>query len=134
MNSDNLFEISKLADLKEIPIDTFAFIGDAIIELRFKLYLLKDGRRKVQDIYYDSKNYLSAKAHNNFVEILKEYYNNDEKSVYKRAVNSKGAKKKGNDEDYRISTGFEAVVGYLYLKKEYKRLNFLLGVIEECMS
>jgi len=127
----NLFETEPLADLKEIPIDNFAFIGDAIINLRFKLKLLGDGRFKTGNIFIKTKDYLSAKSHFTFVEMLMPEYNEEEIEVFKRALNSKGAKKKGNDIEYRKSTAFEAVFGYLYLKKDYERLNYLLEIIEK---
>lgn len=124
----------QLADLREIPIDNFAYIGDAVIALIYKTKLLGDGRIKTRIVYENSKNFLSAKAHSKFIDLIYEEFNDTEKQYYKRAVNSNGAKKRGNDYEYRKSTGFEAVIGYLFLTKNYKRIKELLGVIDNCMS
>lgn len=123
----------QLADLREIPIDNFAYIGDAVIGLIYKVKLLGDGRVKTRTIYENSKKFLSAKAHSKFIDLIYEEFNDTEKQYYKRAVNSNGAKKRGNDNEYRKSTGFEAVIGYLFLTKNYERIKEILGVIDSCM-
>jgi len=122
----------QLADLREIPIENFSYIGDAVIGLIYKVKLLKDGRIKTRDLYEKTKDFLSAKAHSKFVDTLYDYFTPIEMQYYKRAENSNGAKKRGNDIDYRKSTGFEAVIGYLFLTKSYSRIEELLGVIDNC--
>lgn len=124
----------QLADLREIPIDNFSYIGDAVIALVYKLRLLNDGRIKTRTIYENSKKFLSAKSHSKFVDLIYSKFNSEEMNYYKRAVNSNGAKKRGNDMDYRKSTGFEAVIGYLFLTHNYSRIKELLEVIDSCMS
>lgn len=124
----------QLADLREIPIDNFSYIGDAVIALVYKLRLLNDGRIKTRTIYENSKKFLSAKSHSKFVDVLYSKFTSEEMNYYKRAVNSNGAKKRGNDMDYRKSTGFEAVIGYLFLTHNYSRIKELLEVIDSCMS
>ncbi|WP_113074394.1 Mini-ribonuclease 3 [Petrotoga sp. 9PW.55.5.1] len=124
----------QLADLREIPIDNFSYIGDAVIALVYKLRLLNDGRIKTRTIYENSKKFLSAKSHSKFVDLIYSKFTSEEMNYYKRAVNSNGAKKRGNDADYRKSTGFEAVIGYLFLTHNYSRINELLEVIDSCMS
>lgn len=124
----------QLADLREIPIDNFSYIGDAVIALVYKLRLLNDGRIKTRTIYENSKKFLSAKSHSKFVDLIYSKFTSDEMNYYKRAVNSNGAKKRGNDTDYRKSTGFEAVIGYLFLTHNYSRIKELLEVIDSCMS
>lgn len=124
----------QLADLREIPIDNFSYIGDAVIALVYKLRLLNDGRIKTRTIYENSKKFLSAKSHSKFVDLIYSKFNSEEMNYYKRAVNSNGAKKRGNDTDYRKSTGFEAVIGYLFLTHNYSRIKELLEVIDSCMS
>ena len=54
----------------------------------------------------------------------------EEHAVYKRGRNAKSVSPAKNQSvtDYRRATGFEAVIGYLYLKKEYKRIVDLVKV------
>lgn len=128
-----LFTFYDLADFREIPIDNFAYIGDAVIALRYKMKVLEDGRKKTRKVNDDSINFISAKAHSKFVDNILREFTEEEFNIYKRALNSKGAKKRGNDLNYRKSTGFEAVIGFLFLKEEYDRLLKIFEVIESCM-
>ncbi|KLO23239.1 ribonuclease III [Marinitoga sp. 1197] len=124
-NLGKLFE-SKIKDLREVPIDTFAYIGDAVINLYFINYIIDTGRKKAGKLHNESKNYVSAKAQAKIVDNILNSFNEEEKNIYKRGLNSKGAKKRGNDLEYRKATAFETVVGYLFLKKDYTRLNEIL--------
>ncbi|KLO23616.1 MULTISPECIES: Mini-ribonuclease 3 [unclassified Marinitoga] len=124
-NLGKLFE-SKIKDLREVPVDTFAYIGDAVINLYFINYIIDTGRKKAGKLHNESKNYVSAKAQAKIVDNILNSFNEEEKNIYKRGLNSKGAKKRGNDLEYRKATAFETVVGYLFLKKDYTRLNEIL--------
>ncbi|SHE84987.1 ribonuclease-3 family protein [Marinitoga hydrogenitolerans DSM 16785] len=124
-NLGKLFE-SKIKDLREVPVDTFAYIGDAVINLYFINYIIDTGRKKAGKLHNESKNYVSAKAQAKIVDNILNSFNEEEKNIYKRGLNSKGAKKRGNDLEYRKATAFETVIGYLFLKKDYSRLNEIL--------
>lgn len=133
MNLEDVLNTFDLADFREIPVDNFAFIGDAVIGLKYKLLMLGDGRRKTYDVSKKSINFISAKAHSNFSDNVLKILSEDEENIFKRAFNSKGAKKRGNDIEYRNSTGLEAVIGYLFLKKDYEKLSQVFEVINKCM-
>ncbi|HQF32658.1 MAG TPA: ribonuclease III domain-containing protein [Petrotogaceae bacterium] len=130
----SLFGHFPISGFSEMPVDSLAYIGDAVIALRYKLYILKDGRIKTNTLNNASKKYLTAHAHSFFIDRLNEknFFDETEKAIFKRGYNSKGAKKRGNNEEYRKSTGFEAVIGYLYLSDNYKRLEEIFEVIETC--
>ena len=133
MKEDEQIFNFQISDLREIPIENFSYIGDAVIGLIYKVKLFGDGRNKVGNMFENSKKFLSAQAHSKFIDLIYDSFNEIEKQYYKRAVNSQGAKKRGNDYEYRKSTGFEAVIGYLFLTKNYRRIQELLGVIDSCM-
>ncbi|MGM0639983.1 MAG: Mini-ribonuclease 3 [Thermotogota bacterium] len=133
MNVDDFFKTNKLADFREIPIDNFAYIGDAVIALKYKLLILKDGRKKTYQLNERSKDFLSAKAHDEFALKIFPKLAEKERNIYKRGYNSKGAGKRGNDISYRRSTGLEALIGYLYLDKKFERLTEIFEVIDKCM-
>ncbi|MDK2946380.1 Mini-ribonuclease 3 [Geotoga petraea] len=133
MNVEEFFKTNKLADFREIPIDNFAYIGDAVMALKYKLLILKDGRKKPFHLNERSKDFLSAKAHDDFALKIFPQLSEKEKNIYKRGYNSRGAGKRGNDLSYRRSTGLESLIGYLYLAKEFDRLNEIFEVIDKCM-
>ncbi|WP_129408707.1 Mini-ribonuclease 3 [Marinitoga lauensis] len=128
-----LFE-SKIIDLKEVPVDTFAYIGDAVLNLYFINYIIDSGRKKAGKLHNESKNYVSATAQSKIVDNIINNFTEEENSIYKRGLNSKGAKKRGNDINYRKATAFETVIGYLFLKKDYTRLNEILELSKNALK
>ncbi|WGS64041.1 Mini-ribonuclease 3 [Marinitoga aeolica] len=128
-----LFE-SKIIDLKEVPVDTFAYIGDAVLNLYFINYIIDKGRKKAGKLHNESKNYVSASAQSKIVDNIINNFTEEENSIYKRGLNSKGAKKRGNDINYRKATAFETVIGYLFLKKDYTRLNEILELSKNTLK
>ncbi|KAF2956593.1 ribonuclease III domain-containing protein [Marinitoga sp. 38H-ov] len=128
-----LFE-SNIKDLREVPVDTFAYIGDAVLNLYFINYIIDNGKKKAGKLHNESKNYISANSQSKIVDIIFENFSEEEKDIYKRGLNSKGAKKRGNDINYRKSTAFETVIGYLFLKKDYYRLNEILEISKEALK
>ncbi|AEX85323.1 hypothetical protein XO10_04490 [Marinitoga sp. 1135] len=122
---ESLFQ-NNIRDLKEVPVDTFAYIGDAVLNLYFINYIIDNGRKKAGRLHNETKNYISASAQSKIVDQLKDVFTEEEFDIYKRGLNSKGAKKRGNDPEYRKATAFETVIGYLFLKKDYIRLNDIL--------
>lgn len=128
-----LFLDVKLVDNREIPIDNFAYIGDAVFALKYKIKLLNDGRIKINKVNEKSKKFLSAHAHSKFVPLVEELFSEEEHDIYKRAYNSRGAKKRGNDEEYRKSTALEAVIGFLFLNERFDKIDKIFEVIDKCM-
>jgi ribonuclease-3 family protein len=125
---------SNIIDLKEVPVDTFAYIGDAVLNLYFINYIIDTGRKKAGKLHNESKNYISATAQSKIVDMIIDKFTEEENALYKRGLNSKGAKKRGNDIDYRKSTAFETVIGYLFLKKDYNRLNEILELSKNALK
>jgi ribonuclease-3 family protein len=76
---------------------------------------------------------VSAKAQAELIEKLLPIFTEEELAVFKRARNSKKATKAKNAtvSEYNASTGFEAVIGYLYITGDYERLNYLLNYEKE---
>ena len=101
-----------------------AYLGDAVYELKVREHLINSGICKVNDLQKECIKYVSAKAQTSFLEILinKEFFTNDEVDIIKRARNSHSHSSKSTDIiTYKKSTGFEALIGYLYLNDK-KRL------------
>ena len=115
----------------ENPV-TLAFLGDAVFSLfvREKLVLSKTG--KAADFQRAASRVESARGQSAFVERVLPLFTETENAVYHRGRNAKKATKSKHASagEYSRSTGFESVLGYLYLTGNYERVNellFLLG-------
>lgn len=106
-----------------------AFIGDAVYSLfvREKLALLSDS--KTGELNKRAVSEVNACAQAEFIRTLLPILSEEETAVFKRARNAKKSTKAktASVTDYHLSTGFEALVGYLYITGQYDRLNFLLN-------
>ena len=107
-----------------------AYMGDAVYESTIREYLLSVGQTKPNQLHHMATEYVSAKAQASIMAaLLKEgFISEEEESYYKRGRNSKiNTKAKNTDiRTYLQSTGFEALMGYLYLTKKTERLDELI--------
>lgn len=107
-----------------------AYMGDAVYESTIREYLLSVGQTKPNQLHHMATEYVSAKAQASIMAaLLKEgFISEEEESYYKRGRNSKiNTKAKNTDiHTYLQSTGFEALMGYLYLTKKTERLDELI--------
>lgn len=102
-----------------------AYLGDAVYELRVREYLINSGICKVNDLQRESIKYVSAGSQACVLEKLMDinFFSQDEIDIIKRARNAHSHSSKSTDiVTYKKSTGFEALIGYLYLNDK-KRLD-----------
>lgn len=106
-----------------------AYIGDAYYELEIRKYLLSCGITKNKDLKEKSVTFVSAYAHQIICNKLTDLFTEEEQSIFKRGRNGAplNRRKNLNMQEYLVSSGFEAVIGYLYLKGDVLRLNFLIN-------
>lgn len=106
---------------------TLAFVGDAILSLYVREYLIKLGITKTKELQNRSIQFVSANAQAKFVLALIEenFLSEQEVKLFMRGRNHKSDNKAKNADivTYRQSTGFEALLGYLYLTENHVRLN-----------
>ena len=97
---------------------TLAYIGDAAYEIVIRTILVRKATMQVNKLHRQ------AEKQSAMIEILEPLFTEEEKQIYKRGRNAKSYTKAKNAStiDYRRATGFEAVMGYLYLKGDYKRM------------
>lgn len=114
---------------------SLAYIGDAIYELEVRRHLLSLGLTKVNELQRRSKHYVSAKAHAALFEqmMVSNILSDDELDYFKRGRNAKSHTKAKNTDviTYRISTGIEALFGYLYMSEQRERILELMTWIFE---
>ena len=108
---------------------TLAYIGDAVYELKIRDYLLTQKYVKVNDLHKHAINYTSATNQAKAVDYLMPSLSEEEIEYYKRGRNSGGTHKPKNSSlnEYRKATGFEAVLGFLYLSEQTERLEEIIN-------
>lgn len=105
-----------------------AFLGDAYYELIIREYLLNLGITKNNELKKQSVKFVSAHAHQIIMFKLIGELTDEEQNIFKRGRNNAPKNKRKNLDynEYITSTGFEAVIGYLYLKGDFDRLDYLI--------
>ncbi|OZS78576.1 ribonuclease III [Tetzosporium hominis] len=118
------------ADVKQLNALALAYMGDAVLERAVREHLLVNGMIRPNALHREATNYVSAKAQSLIVHTMldNEFLTEEETATYRRGRNAKsGTVPKNTDvQTYRASTGFEAVLGSLYLRGEHDRVEELL--------
>lgn len=110
-----------------------ALIGDGVYEVFIRTYLVEKNRdMNVHKIHLKAVAHVKAEAQSKFMKMIIDELSEDELSIFKRGRNTKSSTPKNADvADYRWATGFEALIGYLYILDKSDRLNYLLNKIME---
>lgn len=118
------------ADVKEYSPLTLAYIGDSIFDLIIKSLVVNEGNQPVQKLHLRTSRFVQASAQSQMMRVIQEELTEEEHAVYKRGRNTKSVSPAKNQSvtDYRRATGLEALLGYLYLKKEWKRMLELVKI------
>lgn len=100
-----------------------AYIGDAVYELLIRTYLLQTNK-PVHELHKEAVHYVKARAQSEIVHLLAEDLTECEKTIVKRGRNTKtySSPKNADIIDYKYATGFESLVGFLYLTGQNDRL------------
>lgn len=111
-------------DIRTYSPITLAYIGDAIYELVIRTILVEKGNTQVNKLHKRASRLVKASAQSAMIEKLKPYLTEEEMGVFKRGRNAKAATmaKNATMSDYRRATGFEALMGYLYLTEQWERM------------
>lgn len=112
-----------------------AYLGDAIYEKYIREFILFSRGGKMNDIHHLATTYTSAKAQKSFMEKLleKNLLNEYELNLYKKGRNSSPSTTRHNVDlkDYLTATGFEALIGGLYIDGDVKRVEEIIKLITE---
>ena len=111
-------------DVKQYSPLTLAYIGDAIYELVIRTILVRRGNTQVNKLHKQASGLVKAEKQSEMIGLLEEELTEEELHIYRRGRNAKSntSAKNASIVDYRRATGFEAVMGYLYLKGNYSRM------------
>ena len=127
-------EYIKNIDLNTVSMQTLAFIGDAVYNVYIRTYLTSLNNSKSGVLHKESIKYVSAKGQAYTLDKIYDLLNKEEVSVYKRGRNTSISSLSRNIDigEYKKATGFEALIGYLYIKGKKDRLDFLVYKCIEC--
>ena len=114
----------KEVDIKEYSPLTLAYIGDGIYDLIIRTIVVNRGKKQVQKLHLETSALVNAATQSKMMRVMQEHLTEEEHAVYKRGRNAKSVSPAKNQSvtDYRRATGFEALLGYLYLKKDWQRI------------
>lgn len=105
-----------------------ALIGDGIFEVFIRNHILTQNMAlSANKIHIKAIGYVKAKSQACIMHEIEKDLNEEEEAVYKRGRNAKSSTvpKNADVRDYRMATGFEALIGYLYLIGDKERLEFI---------
>lgn len=114
---------------------TLAYIGDAVYELYIRKYLIDKNIIKVNNLQKEAIKYVSAKGQCKFITSMLEdnFLTQEEIEIFKRARNYKTTSHPKNTDiiTYKYATGFEAIIGYLYMNNNEKRIQQIINYCKE---
>lgn len=128
---EKLGELFPDCDYKSMSALSLAFVGDAVYELLIRQYILSKGDARVKTLHETCVKLVNADYQAKMADILFPILREDETAVFKRGRNAHAGHTPKNKSEaiYHRSTGFEALIGYLYLKKDFERLGYFFSLI-----
>ena len=111
-------------DLRNYSPLTLAFLGDCVFDLIIRTVIVERGNRAPESLHKKKSTVVKAQTQAKMAEAMLENLTEEEISVYKRGRNAKSysVAKNASVSDYRKATGFEALLGYLYLQNKEDRI------------
>ena len=117
-------------DVRSYSPLTLAYIGDGVYEIVIRTVVVSKGNRPPKELHKAGVDLARAQTQAKMMEAIKPALTEEEASVYKRGRNSNTATmaKHASMQEYRKATGFEALLGYLYLAGEKDRIMELVKI------
>ena len=117
-------------DIRSFSPLTLAYIGDAVYEIVIRTIIVEKGNAPVNKLHHKASSLVKAVAQKEAMEKILPLLTKEEEAVYKRGRNAKSytSAKNASVIDYRIATGFEALMGFLYLMGRNERMLELVKI------
>ena len=125
----DLFERKKdIQEAKMLSPLVWAYVGDSVFELYVRTHLVNTSNAKPHKLHLETIQFVKAEAQANILEKIWNMLTEEEQEIFKRGRNTENhhLPKNGNVADYSKATGFEALIGYLYLTMQDERLEEIL--------
>ena len=121
----------KIEDVKMLSPLVWAYIGDSVYELFIRTNLVNNSNAKPHKLHIESIKYVKAKAQADILKRIQDNLTEDEKDIVRRGRNVQNhhVAKNSTVADYSYSTGFEALIGYLYLENKQDRIKEIMKEI-----
>ena len=126
---EEFIEIKRIIEeIKLMPPLTWAYIGDCVYELYVRTKLVNETNLKPHYLHIEAIKKVKAKAQAETLNKIYEELTEEEKDIVRRGRNAENhhLPKNANVQEYMYATAFEALIGYLYLTKQEKRLKQIL--------
>lgn len=128
-----LFSDKKVNPREYSPLP-LAYIGDSVYDLFIRTKVIEKGNRHVTDLHKESVKFVKAHSQAESVHAIEDKLTEDEIRVLKWGRNAKSTPPRNADvTDYRYATGFEALLGYLYLEGDEDRLKEVLNMAYDAL-
>lgn len=116
------------AEVNTLSPLTWAYVGDSVYELFIRMYLVNTTKLKPHKLHIEAIKYVKAKAQADILQKIDKALTDKEKEIVKRGRNAENhhLPKNATVQEYMHSTGFETLIGYLYLTKQDERLQEIL--------
>lgn len=120
-----------MIDIREQSPLALAFVGDAVYSLKIREHIVNEKRHPVSKLNSISVQYVSAKGQYSALKLIEHMLTEDESAWVRRGRNTTKTtvSKHADPEEYRASTGFECMLGYLELTGQKDRIEFLVDYI-----
>ena len=117
-------------DIRSFSPLTLAYIGDAVYEIVIRTIIVEKGNAPVNKLHHKASSLVKAVAQKAAMDKILPLLTEEEEAVYKRGRNAKSytSAKNASVIDYRIATGFEALMGFLYLMGRNERMLELVKI------
>ena len=118
----------KDVDLRTYSPLTLAFLGDCVYDIIIRTVVVERGNRAPQGLHKKKSYLVNAKTQKELIESIQDLLTEEEENIYRRGRNAKSytPAKNASVGDYRKATGFEALLGYLYLDDKMDRVMYLI--------
>ena len=118
-------------DIKTYSPLTLAFIGDDVFDLIVRTAIVTDGNAPVNAMHKRAAGMVKASAQASYMKVIRPLLTEEEEDIYRRGKNAKShtVAKNATLSDYKKATGFEALLGYLYLTDRMERILELVGTV-----
>ena len=115
-------------DIRSYSPLALAYIGDGIYDLVIRSMIVGKGNTQANQLHRQTSQLVKAHTQSEMIEVLLPELSEKEMAVYKRGRNAKSPTmaKNATMTDYRRATGFEALMGYLYLENQMERMMELI--------
>ncbi|MDE7300455.1 MAG: ribonuclease III [Lachnospiraceae bacterium] len=111
-------------DIRTYSPLTLAYIGDSIYDLIIRTMLVERGNSQVNKLHHRASAFVKAAAQREIMQAIEPMLTEEEHGYYKRGRNAKSftTAKNASILEYRVATGFEALIGFLYLTGRTERM------------